>query len=208
MQNTSTYNFQGFFQIFLFSKRHFSVMPAVISFFKWKFNFYTTLHSIWTILLTYLATTICYSSWPQLICDAIYHALLQLGANFGFPYLLPYLAITICYSSWPQLICDAIHHALLQLGANFGFPALLNSHPPVWPKAEEALLFCDFHHLAKIRRLYELGCSYPRMDMTQPSKTLYFNTLHYVDVIVYIIQLLVPSYGPFSSIAERSINLT
>ena len=44
-------------------------------------------------------------------------------------------------------------------------------------------------------------------DMTQPS-TLYFNTLHYVDVIVYIVQLLVPSYAPFSSIAERSINLT
>ena len=27
------------------------------------------------------------------------------------------------------------------------------------------------------------------MNMTQPSKTLYFNTLHYVDVIVYIVQL-------------------
>ena len=34
-------------------------------------------------------------------------------------------------------------------------------------------------------------------DMTQPSKTLYFNTLHYVDVIVYIVQLLVPSYALF-----------
>ena len=45
-------------------------------------------------------------------------------------------------------------------------------------------------------------------DMTQPSKTLYFNTLHYVDVIGYIVQLLVPSYAPFSSVAERYINLT
>ena len=49
-------------------------------------------------------------------------------------------------------------------------------------------------------------------DMTQPSITLYFNTLDYVDVIVYIVQLLVPSYAPFSSIAEKdglsSVGLT
>ena len=44
--------------------------------------------------------------------------------------------------------------------------------------------------------------------MTQPSKILHFNTLHYVDVIVYIAQLLVPSYAPFFSFAEKSINLT
>ena len=44
-------------------------------------------------------------------------------------------------------------------------------------------------------------------DMIQPSKTLHFNTLHHVDVIVYSVQLLVQSYASCSSIAERSINL-
>ena len=45
-------------------------------------------------------------------------------------------------------------------------------------------------------------------NRTQPSKTLNFNTHYYVDVIVFIVQLLVPSYEPFSYIAERSKNLT
>ena len=76
-------------------------------------------------------------------------------------YLLTYLAITTCYRSWPQLICGAIRHELLQLGANFGYPAFLDSHQPVWPNAGEAVLVCDNHHLAQIRRLYELGWSYP-----------------------------------------------
>ena len=35
-------------------------------------------------LLTYLAITTYYRSWPQLICGAIYHELLQLGVNFGY----------------------------------------------------------------------------------------------------------------------------
>ena len=37
---------------------------------------------------TNLAITICYRSCPQLICGAIYHELLQLGANFGYPAFL------------------------------------------------------------------------------------------------------------------------
>ena len=74
-------------------------------------------------------------------------------------YLLTYLAITTCYRSWPQLICGAIRHELLQLGANFGYPAFLDSHQPVWPNAGEAVLVCDNHHLAQIRRLYELSRS-------------------------------------------------
>ena len=41
-----------------------------------------------TYLLTYLAITTYYRSWPQLICCAIHHALLQLGAKFGYPALL------------------------------------------------------------------------------------------------------------------------
>ena len=119
--------------------------------------------------------------------------------------LLTYLAITICFRSWPQLICGAIRYELLQLGPNFGYPAFLDSHQPVWPNARTSLsatsstCFEDFTNW--------VGAIYTS-DMTQPSTTLYFKTLHYVDVIVYIVQLLVPSYAPFSSDAERSINLT
>ena len=117
-------------------------------------------------------------------------------------YLLTYLAITTCYRSWPQLICGAIHHELLQLG---GYPAFLDSHQPVLSNAGRPSLFAtnwlwfeDFTNWVE---------AIHTSDMTQPSKTLYFNTLHYVDVIVYIVQLLVPSYALFSSVAERSINL-
>ena len=39
-------------------------------------------------LLTFFAITTCYRSWPQLICGAIRHELLQLGANFGYPAFL------------------------------------------------------------------------------------------------------------------------
>ena len=35
-----------------------------------------------------MAITTCYRSWPQLICGAIRHELLQLGANFGYPAFL------------------------------------------------------------------------------------------------------------------------
>ena len=45
----------------------------------WIFNYY---------LLTYVAITTCYRSWPQLICGAIRHELLQVGANFGYPAFL------------------------------------------------------------------------------------------------------------------------
>ena len=65
-----------------------------------------------------------------------------------------YLTITTCYRSWPQLICDAIHQELLQLGANIGDPAFLDSHPTVWPNADEAVLACDIHHLVQIRKVY------------------------------------------------------
>ena len=75
--------------------------------------------------------------------------------------LLTYLAITTGYKSWPQLVYDAIHHALLQFCANFGYPALLHSQSYVWNNAGEAVLVCDFHHLAQIRRLEELGWRYP-----------------------------------------------
>ena len=39
-------------------------------------------------LLSYLAITTCYRSWPQLICGTIQHELLQFGANFGYPALI------------------------------------------------------------------------------------------------------------------------
>ena len=82
---------------------------------------------------------------------------------FSIIYLRTYLAITTCCRSWPQLICGAIHHELLQLGANFWVSEIrfLDSHQPVWPNAGEVVLLCDIHHLAQIRRLYELGWSYP-----------------------------------------------
>ena len=44
--------------------------------------------STFTYLLTYLAITTCYRSWPELICGAIRHELLPLGANFGYPAIL------------------------------------------------------------------------------------------------------------------------
>ena len=75
--------------------------------------------------------------------------------------LLTYLAITTCNRSSPQLICGAIYHELLQLGAYFGYSAFLDSNQPVWPNAGEGVLVCDNHHLAQIRRLYELGWSDP-----------------------------------------------
>ena len=57
-------------------------------------------------LLTYLAIITCYRSWPQLICGAIHHDLLQLGANFGYPAFLDTLT-----RDWPTageavLVCD------------------------------------------------------------------------------------------------------
>ena len=77
---------------------------------------------------------------------------------YYYTYLLTYLAITTCYRSWPQLICGAIHHELLQLGANFGYTVFLGFHP-VSHNAGETVLVCDIHHLAQIRRVYELGWS-------------------------------------------------
>ena len=82
--------------------------------------------------------------------------------------LLTYLAITTCYRSWPQLISGAIHHQLLQLSANFNYPAFLDFHQTVWSNAGEAILVYDFHHQAQIRRLYELGWSYP-YDRHEPA---------------------------------------
>ena len=53
--------------------------------------------------------------------------------------------------------------------------------------------------------LFQIGLEVSLMEkittgyMTQKSKTRY---LHYVDVIVHIVQILVPSYAPFSSVAD------
>ena len=64
-------------------------------------------------ILTYLALTTCYRSWPQLICGAIHRELLQLGANFG------YLAFVDSHQPvWPNageavLVCD-IHLAQIR----------------------------------------------------------------------------------------------
>ena len=83
------------------------------------------------------------------------------GCTCKSSYLLSYSAITTCYRSWPELIYGAIRHEVLQLGANFGYPAFLDSHQPIWHNAGEAVVVCDNHHLTQIRRLYELGWSYP-----------------------------------------------
>ena len=124
---------------------------------------------------------------------------LLLNINFAFlknflkiqcAYSLTYLAITTCYRSWLQLICGAIHHELFdpKLGR-----ASLSATSTTWLRFEDFTNWVGAIHTS---------------DMTQLSKTLYFNTLHYVDIIVYVVQLLVPSYAPFSSVAERSITLT
>ena len=68
----------------------------------------------------------------------------------------------------------------------------------------------NYLNLIILQKLFLLGANFGYLVLlhSQPKKTLYLDTLHYVDVIVYIVQLLVPSYAPFSSVAERSINLT
>ena len=78
-----------------------------------------------TYLLTYLAIITCYRSWPQLICDAIHHKLLQLGANFGYPtFLDSYPPV------WPKtgeavLVCDFYHltqnRRLNELGCSYPY---------------------------------------------------------------------------------------
>ena len=104
-------------------------------------------------------------------------------------YLLTYLAVTTYYRSWPQLNYDAIHHELSQLGANFGYPALLLSLSPGQPNAFKAVLFCDFHHLAQMRRLYELSWSYP-YERHEPAIEDVVFSLHRCYRI--IVQLLLP----------------
>ena len=59
----------------MLKKRYFYWNKSFLNFFK--INFLKS-------LLTYLAIKTCYRSWPQLICDAIHHALLQFGANFWY----------------------------------------------------------------------------------------------------------------------------
>ena len=68
----------------------------------------------------------------------------------------------------------------------------------------------NYLNLIILQKLFLLGANFGYLVLlhSQPKKTLYLDTLHYVDVIVYIVQLLVPSYAPFSSVAERCINLT
>ena len=114
-------------------------------------------------------------------------------------HLLTQLAITTCFRSWPQLNYDATHPQLLKLGTYFRYPALIQPQSPGRPNANQAVLFCDFHHL-----VFEWIGAIHTKNMILQSKTLYFNTLHYVDVIVYIVQLLILSYAPFSSIAIGS----
>ena len=124
-------------------------------------------------------------------------------------YFIAYLPITTCYRSWPHLICGAIHYELLQQLAAISntqrcqilihlFDPTL-ARPSLSATTTTWLRFEDFTNWVG---------AIDTSDMTQSSKTLYFNTLHDFDVIVYIVQLLVPSYAPFSSVAERSINLT
>ena len=62
---------------------------------------------------SYLTITTCYRSWPQLICDAIDHELLQLGANFGNPAFLNSLPAVWSNASEAVLFCD--FHNLAQI---------------------------------------------------------------------------------------------
>ena len=97
--------------------------------------------------------------------------------------LLTYLAITTCYRSWPQLICGAIRH--VAAWRQFRIPSVLRFSSTCLAQRWEGrpattttwLRFEDFMNW--------VGAIHTS-DMTQPSKTLYFNMLHYVDVIVYI----------------------
>ena len=86
------------------------------------------------------------------------------------------MAVTTCLSSWPW---DAIHHELFQLSANFGYP--------------ETVVIVTFTTWLRFENFTNWVRAIHTSDVTQPSKTLYFITFHYVDVIVYIVQLLVPS---------------
>ena len=47
-----------------------------------------------------MAVTTCYRYWPQLNYDAIYHELLQLGANFGYPAFLCTSFVTWSAQRW------------------------------------------------------------------------------------------------------------
>ena len=75
---------------------------------------------------------------------------------------------------------------------------LYGRYRTLWPNAGECVLVCDNHHLAKIRRLYELGWSYP---YERPHSAIEFAVFEYVE-------LPVQSYAPIRSIAKRSIDLT
>ena len=111
------------------------------------------------LVLTLKIYKLFHSALAQDSKKTVFSQLMSVDSRYSncLTYLLTYLAVTICYWSWTQLIYDAIHHELLQLGANFGYPSLI---------VGEAVLFCDFHHLAQIRRLYELvwSFSYERHD--------------------------------------------
>ena len=69
--------------------------------------------------------------------------------------------------------------------------AFLDSHQPVWPNAGRPSLSATSTTWLRFEEFTNWVGAIHTSDMTQPSKTLYFNTLHYVDVIVYIVQLLV-----------------
>ena len=86
--------------------------------------------SEFTESLTYLAITTCYRFWPQLICGAIRHELLQLGANFG------HLAFLDSHQPvWPNagkgvLICDNHHLAQIRRLYEQGWSYPYERHDP------------------------------------------------------------------------------
>ena len=80
----------------------------------------------------------------------------------------------------------------LQLGANFGYPTLYILSHLVSPILARPSYSATSTTLCRFKNFTNWVGAIHTSDMTQPSKTLYFNTLHYVDVIVHIVQLLVP----------------
>ena len=78
--------------------------------------------------------------------------------------------------SWKIEIVDILdsQHFRMRTSESFKSNEYLNQKKltylliwPVWPNAGEGVLVCDNHHLAQIRRLYELGWSYICLDMLE-----------------------------------------
>ena len=88
-----------------------------------------------TYLLTYLAITTCYRSWPQLICGAIRHELLQLGANFGYPAFLDSQQPVWPNAGKAVLVCDNYHLAQIRRLYELGWSYSYDRHSPLSQKA-------------------------------------------------------------------------